>query len=82
MCSASDCLNPRKKKSGSMTNHRTQAEISALRAAAGRKGAEARWKGHTRQPTELVRIYKADAETLRGRASTMAAAIHMLLDPH
>lgn len=53
--------------------------IHRIRAAAGRKGAAARWAGVERKETTKVRIYADDADRLRAMPGTMAEAVHRLM---
>lgn len=56
------------------------AHIFAVRSAAGRAGAAARWDGVERVQTVQVRAYAADAERIRQMPGTSAEAIHALLE--
>lgn len=42
-------------------------ELSAIRAAAGKAGAAARWSA-ARRPTKLIRVYADDAARIAGVA--------------
>ena len=54
-------------------------DLSKVRAAAGRKGAVARWAGVERKPTEKIRVYTEDADRLRAMPGTMPEALHAAL---
>ena len=56
-----------------------RTKLSKVRSAAGKAGAEARWAGVDRKPTEKVRIYADDADRLRAMPGTMAEAVHRIL---
>ena len=56
-----------------------RSKLSKVRAAAGRKGAAARWAGVDREPTEKVRVFSSDAARLRAMPGTMAEAVHRIL---
>ena len=43
-------------------------KLSKLRAAAGRKGAEARWSGRDGRATACLRVYPADFAEIKKRA--------------
>lgn len=49
-------------------NHKTNATLSRVRAAAGRAGADARWGVNRTRATACLRVYPADAAELRRRA--------------
>lgn len=57
-----------------------RSKLSRLRSAAGRAGAEARWKGVDRCQTTLVRVYASDAEKLKAQPGTVAEAVHRLME--
>ena len=46
----------------------TRGKLSKLRAAVGRKGAEARWSGRDGRATACLRVYPADAAEIKKRA--------------
>ena len=46
----------------------TRGKLSKIRAAVGRKGAAARWSGRDGRATACLRVYPADAETIKARA--------------
>lgn len=53
--------------------------LSELRAAAGRKGAAAKWaKAQGREVKTMTRLYKADVKWLKPRARTIADAVREL----
>lgn len=56
-----------------------RTKLSKVRAAAGRKGAAARWAGVRREPTEKIRVYVSDAARLRAMPGTIAEAVHRIL---
>lgn len=57
--------------------------LSAVRAAAGKAGADARWRDVERKPpTVKVRIYSADAARLKAMPGSIADAVRTLLTAH
>lgn len=55
-----------------------QDRLHRVRSAAGRAGALSRWQGESREPTVQVRVFKADADWLRGWPGTIAEAVRAL----
>lgn len=54
-------------------------KLSAIRAAAGRAGAAARWAGVEREPTTQVRVFASDAARIKAMPGTSAEAVRRLL---
>ena len=57
----------------------TKNDISRVRAAAGRKGAAARWAGVEREQTVKIRVYASDATRIKEMPGTSAQAVRSLL---
>lgn len=58
---------------------KNKKHLSAVRAAAGRAGAAARWDAAPREPTVQVRVYASDAARIKAMPGTTAQAVRALL---